>query len=58
MVDDHPVRSAAQLRNTVGLARIGQELKLTVQRNGSLSNVMVRVAPQQKSNNASTSLIQ
>lgn len=50
MVDDHPVRSAAQLRNTVGLARIGQELKLTVQRNGSLSNVMVRVAPQQKSN--------
>ncbi|KRR26192.1 peptidase [Bradyrhizobium lablabi] len=58
MVDDHPVRSAAQLRNTVGLARIGQELKLAVQRNGSLSNVMVRVAPQQKSNNASTSLIQ
>jgi serine protease Do len=58
MVDDHPVRSAAQLRNTVGLARIGQELKLTVQRNGSLSSVMVRVAPQPKSNNASTSLIQ
>jgi serine protease Do len=58
MVDDRPVRSAAQLRNTVGLARIGQELKLTIQRSGSQSNVMVKVAPQQESSNASTSLIQ
>jgi serine protease Do len=58
MVDDRPVRSAAQLRNTVGLARIGQELKLTIQRSGSQSNVMVKVAPQQKPSNASTSLIQ
>ena len=58
MADDRPVRSAAQLRNTVGLARIGQELKLTVQRNGSPSNVIVKVAPQQRPSNGSTSSIQ
>jgi serine protease Do len=58
MADDRPVRSATQFRNAVGLARIGQELKLTVQRNGSQSNVVVKVERQLKSSNAPTSLVQ
>lgn len=58
MADDRPVRSATQLRNAVGLARIGQELKLSVQRNGSQSNVVVKVERQLKSGNAPTSLVQ
>ncbi len=41
--DDHPIRSAAQLRNRVGLARIGEQVKLTVERAGvsQLANVTV-----------------
>jgi len=45
MADDRPIRSAAQLRNKVGLARVGQELKLTLQRREGTSNVVVKVAP-------------
>ncbi|MCP3440627.1 trypsin-like peptidase domain-containing protein [Bradyrhizobium sp. CCGUVB14] len=45
MADDRPIRSAAQLRNKVGLARVGQELKLTLQRREGISSVVVKVAP-------------
>ena len=43
--DDRPIRTAAQLRNTIGLARIGEEVKLTLLRNGTPLSVVVRVAP-------------
>jgi serine protease Do len=43
--DDRPIRTAAQLRNTIGLARIGEEVKLTLLRNGTPLSVLVRVAP-------------
>ncbi|MBR0915451.1 trypsin-like peptidase domain-containing protein [Bradyrhizobium japonicum] len=43
--NDHPIRTAAQLRNKVGLARIGQDVKLTVQRDGAPYTVMVQIAP-------------
>jgi serine protease Do len=41
--DDRPIRSAAQLRNLVGLARIGEQVKLTVERAGvsQIANVTV-----------------
>ncbi|WP_371748340.1 trypsin-like peptidase domain-containing protein [Bradyrhizobium sp. CCBAU 53338] len=45
MADDRPIRSAAQLRNKVGLARVGQELKLTLHRREGTSIVVVKVAP-------------
>ncbi len=53
MADDRPIRTAAQLRNKVGLARIGQEVKLTVERDGSPHAVMVRVAPSPEQSSAS-----
>ncbi|MCK1392981.1 trypsin-like peptidase domain-containing protein [Bradyrhizobium sp. 1] len=43
--DDRPIRTAAQLRNTIGLARVGEEVKLAVQRNGAPLSIVVRVAP-------------
>ncbi|MDA9419659.1 peptidase [Bradyrhizobium sp. CCBAU 11445] len=43
--DDRPIRTAAQLRNTIGLARVGEEVKLTVSRNGAPVAIVVRVAP-------------
>lgn len=43
--DDRPIRTAAQLRNTIGLARVGEEVKLTVLRNGAPLETVVRVAP-------------
>jgi len=45
MADGHPIRTAAQLRNLVGLARIGQAVRLTLERDGSPTNIVVRVAP-------------
>ena len=41
--DDRPIRSAAQLRNRIGLARIGEQVKLIVDRAGisQLANVTV-----------------
>ena len=33
--DDRPIRTAAQLRNTIGLARVGEDVKLTLLRNGA-----------------------
>ncbi len=38
-----PMRSGAELRNRVGLSRIGDEVALTVDRGGSERNVTVRV---------------
>jgi serine protease Do len=53
MADDRPIRTAAQLRNKIGLTRIGQDVKLTVQRNGALHTVVVQVAPPPEVSNAS-----
>jgi serine protease Do len=41
--DDRPIRSAAQLKNRIGLARIGEQVKLTVDRAGvsQLANITV-----------------
>jgi Do/DeqQ family serine protease len=38
-----PVRSGTQLRNTIGLTRIGDDVKLTVDRGGSERGLSVRV---------------
>jgi serine protease Do len=43
--DDRPIRSAAQLRNRIGLARIGEQVKLTVDRAGSSQFANVTVGP-------------
>ena len=40
-----PVHSGTQLRNTIGLTRIGEEVQLTVDRHGSERNLAVRVDP-------------
>lgn len=42
-VNGVPVRSGTQLRNTIGLTRIGSDVDLTVDRHGSAHNVGVRV---------------
>jgi serine protease Do len=39
------IRSAAQLRNRIGLARIGEQIELTLDRNGARQQVTVEVAP-------------
>lgn len=57
MANGRPVRSAAQFRNTVGLARIGQELRITANRGGSPIDFVVKVAPSQKSGSSSTTVI-
>jgi S1-C subfamily serine protease len=38
-----PMRSATQLRNVIGLARIGEEVNLTVERGGREQAVGVKV---------------
>lgn len=43
--DDRPIRTAAQLRNTIGLARVGEDVKLTLLRNGVPFTANVKVAP-------------
>ena len=50
--DDHPIRTAAQLRNTIGLARVGEDVRLSVLRNGVPLTVSVRVAPASESSSA------
>jgi len=50
--DDRPIRTAAQLRNTIGLARVGEELRLSVLRNGTPLAINVRVAPATESSSA------
>ncbi|MBV8166070.1 MAG: Do family serine endopeptidase, partial [Alphaproteobacteria bacterium] len=42
-VDGMPVRSAAQLRNRIGLARVNQEVELTVARGSQQRTVRVRI---------------
>jgi serine protease Do len=43
--DDRPIHSAAQLRNRIGLARIGEQVRLTVERSGAAQTVTVAVGP-------------
>ena len=38
-----PMRSGTELRNRVGLSRIGDEVELTVERGGAERNVAVRI---------------
>jgi len=40
-----PIRSAAQLRNKIGLTTVGDRLQLTVERKGVAHHVSVQVAP-------------
>jgi serine protease Do len=47
------IRSAAQLRNKVGLTPVGQAVKLTIRRGGSLQDVEVAVAPAEEGPRAS-----
>jgi len=44
-VNGTPVRSGTQLRNTIGLARIGDQVTLTVDRRGSEYTIPVRIDP-------------
>jgi serine protease Do len=44
--DGVTIRSAAQLRNKVGLSRIGDRIQLTFERGGGLQNVEVEIAPE------------
>jgi serine protease Do len=43
--DGATIRSAAQLRNRIGLSRVGDRIELTVARNGALQTRVVEVAP-------------
>jgi serine protease Do len=43
--DGVPIRSAAQLRNKVGLTPVGKSVHLTIRRNGSLQDVAVAIGP-------------
>jgi serine protease Do len=49
--DDRPIHSAAQLRNRIGLARIGEQVRLTVERSGTAQNVTVAVGQASDANN-------
>jgi serine protease Do len=51
--DGVPVRDGAQLRNTIGLSRIGDEVKLVVERGGSDRTVAVKVEAASNASNAS-----
>ncbi|WP_247496828.1 trypsin-like peptidase domain-containing protein [Bradyrhizobium sp. 149] len=53
MADDRPIRTAAQLRNKVGLTPVGQAVKLGVQRNGVPLTISVQVASPQEQSDAS-----
>jgi len=44
-VNGTPVRSGTQLRNTIGLARIGDQVTLTVDRRGAEYTIPVRIDP-------------
>jgi serine protease Do len=50
--DDRPIRTAAELRNTIGLARVGEDVRLSVLRNGAPLTVSVRIAPATASSSA------
>jgi serine protease Do/serine protease DegQ len=42
-INGKPVRDAATLRNSIGLLRVGQEVKLTVLREGKSKNLLAKV---------------
>ena len=44
MADENPIRSAAQLRNKIGLTRVGQRVRLTPERDRVPQSVAVEVA--------------
>jgi serine protease Do len=44
-VDGRPIRSATQLRNSVGLTPAGQRIQLTLSHNGAERTVSVRITP-------------
>jgi serine protease Do len=48
--DDRPIHSVAQLRNRIGLARIGDQVRLTVERSGTAQTVTVAVGPPEANN--------
>ncbi|MEH2521844.1 S1-C subfamily serine protease [Bradyrhizobium sp. AZCC 1610] len=48
--DDRPIHSAAQLRNRIGLARIGEQVRLIVERSGAPQTVIVAVGPASEAN--------
>jgi serine protease Do len=52
--DGTPIRSAAQLRNKVGLTPVGKTVQLTIRRDGSLQNKEVAVAPAENGSRTST----
>ncbi|MBR0707974.1 Do family serine endopeptidase [Bradyrhizobium liaoningense] len=52
--DDRPVRTAAQLRNKIGLARVGEDVKLNVERGGRMTTIVVTVAPPLEEHSASS----
>jgi serine protease Do len=51
--DGVTIRSAAQLRNKVGLTPVGRTVQLTIRRDGSLQNMEVAVAPAENGSRAS-----
>jgi Do/DeqQ family serine protease len=48
-VNGTPVRSMAQLRNKIGLTRLGETIHLTVERHGELKNINAKVEQVQES---------
>ena len=44
-VNDIPIRSAAQMRNLIGLTPVGQQVRLTIERNRTMENATVEVVP-------------
>lgn len=48
-VKDTPIRSAAQLRNATGLLRIGERVRLAIQRDRGRFDVTVDIAPTETS---------
>jgi serine protease Do len=52
--DGAPIRSAAQLRNKVGLTPVGKTVQFTIQRDGSLQNMEVTIGPAENASRASS----
>jgi serine protease Do len=50
--DGAPIRSAARLRNKLGLTRVGERVQLTVKRGGVVHNVLVEVVPANETTSA------
>jgi serine protease Do len=43
--NDLPIRSATQMRNLIGLTPIGQQVRLTIERDRATENATVEVEP-------------